>query len=166
MGLRETMNKNPQLTTGVTIGITVLAIALIVWQLMPSRTSVEAPTKAYYTIDDGKTFFVDAAVPERLPPFTYQGKEAVRAHVYRYGENGQLFVVYMEQLTKPAKETLEKFYKDPANKGKVHPDLYDDRSWQVKKPGKPWIGRTFQTLDAVSAAPEKNGEFAIETLPE
>jgi len=46
----------------------------------------------YYTIDDGKTYF---AAPLQVTPFTYKGKEAVQAHVFKCGD--KTFVGYLSR---------------------------------------------------------------------
>jgi hypothetical protein len=167
VGIRETLNKNPQITTVGTAVITLLAIAVIVWQLMPGGgNKVEIRKKAFYTIDEGKNWFDDDMPPGKMAPFMYQGKEAVRAHVFRYGDKGPPFVQYLEKYTPQVKTAMEQFYKDPLNQGKLHPDLFEDKSRMIMKPGKPWVPMTYQVLDLVLNMPEKNGEVAQEIFPE
>ena len=79
MGIRETLNKNPGITTGATAGIILLAVGFIIYQLSGGGTPSVA-TKAYFTIDDGKTWFSDDI--NKVPPFDKDGKQAVKAYVY------------------------------------------------------------------------------------
>ncbi len=64
MGLRETLNENPAITTRVTLVVLLFAIGIIVWQLLPPPKQIP---KDFYTIDDGKTTFVDNAA--KVSPF-------------------------------------------------------------------------------------------------
>jgi hypothetical protein len=66
-------------------------VALIWWQIRGATPDVP---KAYYTIDDGVSYFADD--PTRVTPFEYRGKQAVRAHVFR-GSDGKEFVGYLER---------------------------------------------------------------------
>ena len=78
MGIRESLNKNPKLTTGVALGVAVLAVGAMALRLSGRGAGAVAP--AFYTVDDGATWFEDDG--EKLPPFQHEGKEAVRAHVF------------------------------------------------------------------------------------
>jgi hypothetical protein len=60
---------------------------VIWWEARPAPKE-EAVTRAFYTTDDGKTWFTDDA--ERLPPFDHGGKQAVRLYLFscdRFGWN-------------------------------------------------------------------------------
>ncbi len=135
MGIREKMNQNPGVTTGVTIGVIVIALAFIIWQLLPNR-GPKIPTKAFYTVDDGATYFADDI--KKIPPFDHEGKQAVRAYVFKCG--GKEFVAYLERYTPQAKARLEKAREeaaknpDAAPPDMMMPDLMES-GIQVKKPG-------------------------------
>lgn len=55
---------------------------------------IDAP-EYYFTVDDGKTFF--AASSDNIPPFDYDGQQAVLADVFQC--DGKKFVGYMERFT-------------------------------------------------------------------
>lgn len=161
MGFRETLNKNPQAVTAATIGITVVALLLVVWQLWPSSSG--GLTKAYFTVDDGKTYFADDIY--KIPPFQHNGKEAVRAHVYRFEESGPGTVVWMEKFMPETKKKIETFYADKKNRGTYMPEFYDEMFKLVKKKGtNDWVNgaMVLQTWRIV----EKNGIVAAEIYPE
>jgi hypothetical protein len=106
MGMREWFNENPR-ATGAIVGVIVLAaVAGVVAQVLANRRTF--PTglpNAYYTVDDGKTFFT--ANMENVPPFDHHGKPAVRAYVYEC--KGQRSVGYVERYNAEAhKEMIEK----------------------------------------------------------
>lgn len=142
MGLRETLNQNPQYTTIGTIALTVIAIGLIVWQLLPASPPRARPpiTQYYYSDDDGQTWFADDMA--KIPPFMGpKGKEAVRARVWQCG-SGKPFVAYLEKFDPQVKSSLEMWNRNPRNKGVEHPEMFMFRNQavQVKKPGtKDWF---------------------------
>jgi hypothetical protein len=142
MGIRETLNQNPGVTTGVTIGIVVIALVVIVYQLMPE--SVPGMNKAWFSPDDGETWFADDIT--KVPPVTSRdGKEAPRAHVYRCGK-GKPFVAYLERMTPQGKAAMEKAQANVADDPRS-PDFNPGmlrgirmQYTQVKKPGdKEWV---------------------------
>src|SRR5947207_15826357 len=105
------------MTTIATIAIIVIALGIIIWQMMPDRPA-RVMTKSYFTTDDGKTYFEDSA--DKVAPFDKDGKEAVRAHVFKCGQ-GAPFVGYLEKLDPKVKQRLDDFFNDPKNKGKMMP---------------------------------------------
>ena len=78
MGIREKLNENPRITAGATAAIILVALGFIVYQAIGGG-GPPIPTKAYYTIDDGETYFEDDI--QKLAPFEHEGKQAVRAAV-------------------------------------------------------------------------------------
>ena len=166
MGIRETLNKNQTLTTGATIGIIVIAIIIIVWQMMPERAP-HLLTKSYYTDDDGKTWFEDSA--DKLVPFDHGGKEAVRAVLFKCGENGEKFVGYLEKLDPRAKGRLDQFNSNPANKGRVMPGQaeMEEGARLVKPPGgKIWLPDTNPNAARITTIKCKDGSYAIRVVPD
>ena len=106
MGIRETLNKNPAITTGATIGIIVLAFVFIIWEVVGSGSgSPRIPTKAYYTVDDGATYFADDI--NLLAPFDHDGKKAVKCNVFKCA-SGKPFVAYLEKYSDEARAAIEK----------------------------------------------------------
>src|SRR5208282_4267961 len=96
MGAREWLDQHPKLTICGVCGIVAVAIGLIVAQVMAGKHKYPSgPPKDYFTVDDGKTFFV--AGDDNVPPFDHDGQPAVRAYVFQCG--GQQFVGYLERFT-------------------------------------------------------------------
>ena len=131
MGLREKMNENPSLTTGVTIAIIVVAIALIIYQFFTGGgAQTGAANKSWYSSDDGATYFSDDI--NLVPPFKGKkdGKEAVRAYVYQC-KGGKPFVAYLERYTPEAKKRVEQML------AKKAPPMAEESGSgvEVKKPG-------------------------------
>jgi hypothetical protein len=150
LGIRETLNKNPAITTGVTAGIVVIAIAVIIWQLWGGSNPVSSASGAqqYYSDDDGATYFADAAT--KIPPFDHNGKQAVRALVFQCGE-GKPFVGMLQRYTKDAKAKMEK-----AQSGKPGDMLMEDieiTGLEIKKPktgDAGWVKQTDPKAGAIS----------------
>ncbi len=121
MGIRETLNKNPGLTTGATAGIIVLAIAFIIYQLSDSGYS-DAPGEAFYTVDEGKTRF--GASADKVAPFDHEGKPAYKMYVYKCGD-GKEFISHLERYTPEGKKAMEAALKGgaPADSPLLQEDL-------------------------------------------
>ncbi len=103
MGLRETLNRNPAITTGATIVIIVLAVGFIIYSQVGSGVP-KPPKSAWYTTDDGASWFEDDI--NKISPFTKDGKEAIRIYVFEC-KDGKKFAGYMERYTPEAKKQLE-----------------------------------------------------------
>jgi hypothetical protein len=103
MSLREQINEHKKLAS---IGLVIVIVAIL--YMVSYRGHGEnvdklVPSQAFFTFDDGKTWFVDSS--KRIPPFEYNGKTAVRAYVFSKGGNN--FVGYLERFTPAAKEEME-----------------------------------------------------------
>jgi hypothetical protein len=107
VGIRESLNQNPNLTTGLTALVIIVAVAAIVWQISRGSGGPTPNTseKAFFTIDDGKTTFADDI--SKLPPFDHQGKPAVRAYVFACKGGKIRFVGYLERYTTEGKAKVE-----------------------------------------------------------
>jgi hypothetical protein len=146
MGIRETLNRNPAITTGATIAVIVIALIVIFKQIFGGSGTGKPPTKAFYTTDDGATTFVDEI--NLYPPIERDGKPAVRAYKFKCAD-GKEFISYLERYTPKAKAALEA----AAEKRKANPDAvdsgidyalgeYDMTGREIKRPNDPnakWI---------------------------
>ena len=121
MGIRESLNKNPQYVTYGTIAIIIVVLVVIFFQVKPA--SLPAPANAaWYSDDDGTSWFADEI--NKVTPFINPktNREAVSAYVYECPDGK--FVAFLE---KP----------EPAVKAK-----WDE--WLKKNPGKPLSGDALQ----------------------
>ena len=140
MGLRETLNEKPGITTGFTIGMIVVFVGLIWYSTRggtPGGPSGSDGRKVYFTDDDGATTFADDAL--KVPPFDHNGKQAVRAHVFKAG--GKQFVGHLERYTPEAKKKVEELY---TNKRAMNDPTAMEPimrlGFEVKAPGaKDWV---------------------------
>ena len=164
MGIRETLNENPRLTTGVTIGIIVLILGLIIYQIVGGGSGSSVPqtsNKAYFSDDDGKNYFADDAT--KIPPFDHNGKEAVRAHVYKC--DGKTFVNHLERFKPDAKAKLEQMSK-PGSGDPTMGEALMTQGRQAKRPGdKDWVRSNDQRFGEVTRWQCKDTENMTEVLP-
>ena len=141
MGIRQTINEKPGLTTAATAGIILIAILFIGWQSCSGGGEGSVMSdKAFFTVDDGKTFFVDKS--SNIPPYQKDGKVAVRAQVFTCDDGKTKFVGYLEMYTMQDKAMLEAVAQGQTNKGAPTPMPMPYMAGQplVKKPGMPnWV---------------------------
>jgi hypothetical protein len=134
MGVRDAMRQRPRVAAAAAGGVLVLAVAAIVVQLYAGRPRYTSGIPAFFSADDGKTWF--AADGTLIPPFPHEGGQAVRAHVYSCG--GRAFVAYLERYTPDARAAMEGARRASAE-GKM-PDIGAIQratisGREVKKPG-------------------------------
>lgn len=145
------------------IAIGVVALLTIVFWLRsgdegPVPAAPRPPDRAFFTIDDGANYF---AAPRQIPPFDYQGKQAVQAFVFELG--GKKSVAYMMRATpaakrqagtSDAKSTEAMLGMQPAN-------------WEVKRPGDAtWISMADSRAVQMMSPPAPSGSSQIPTLVE
>ena len=139
MGLRDTLNDKPWIAAAVVLVILVAAAVVVTRGGRPAPVAAES---AFFTVDDGKTWFADDAA--KLAPFDHDGKPAVRAFVYRCGD-GTEFANHLERFKPGAKKALETAAaevpddkKPPKSVGAVR-DAYTGGR-EVKRPGEAkWV---------------------------
>lgn len=135
MGIRESLNENPAITTGVTAGIIGIAILFIVYQIFfsgPGTGSII--TEQYYTVDDGANYFADEL--SKLTPFDKDGKPAVTAYVFRC-DGGDEFVGYLERFTETVRKEAAKLGPAAAEnpEQQMQLEMLKQQGREVKKPG-------------------------------
>jgi hypothetical protein len=147
VGIREKLNENPAITTGATIGIIVIALIFIGYQIFSSGQSYNIPTSAFFTTDDSSP---DAALAnlfeddiQKLPPFDHNGKQAYRAYVFSCDGGKNKWVGYLERYSKEAQKAITDAR--ASNKPETQPmmDMAMMSGVEVKRPGdKVWIKRS------------------------
>jgi hypothetical protein len=101
MGIREWLNRNQAVATVVVLVLVLAAVGLAGYQYFSNRRTISTKLPdAYFTIDDGKTYFT--ASTSNVPPFDHEGKPAVRAYVFDC--NGKKFVGYLERYKPDARQ--------------------------------------------------------------
>src|ERR1700722_15628935 len=94
MAIRETIGKNPAQTKAGSIMVIIIVLGFSIWHAKSGEAS--GASKAYYSIDDGATTFVDDFF--KAYPFDHDGKPAYRAYVFQTTD-GKRFVGYLERYT-------------------------------------------------------------------
>ena len=103
MGIREWSEKHPRAVISLVSCCIGLTIVTVVVQVLAGRRAITTQVPdGYFTLDDGKTFFV--ASGSNIPPFDYQGQQAVSAYVFQC--SGKKFVGYMERYTPAAHKLM------------------------------------------------------------
>ena len=141
MSIREKLQKNPSLVAGIA---GVVIIAAVVSIVMQARSSSGGGSKAYFTVDDGQTYFTDSKF--MVAPYDKGGKQAVRAHVFMCG--GKPVVGYLSKYSDEALKVMEDVKqakaekRPPKNIGALM--NLSSAGIEVKKPGagNPWIKGT------------------------
>ena len=113
MGLRQILNKNPMLATGIAVTFVIIA-AGGVWlaNRAPGRPNGDL---AFYTDDDGASFFVDSE--NLVPPFDHKGKTAVAAARYTYAGGSKNFCPNLAEYPPDVKKKLDDELADAKKQG-------------------------------------------------
>jgi len=142
MSVREAINKRP----GTTALVVAVLIGVVVYgSVFSSAGNPKATSKAYFSDDDGKTYFVDDI--EKIVPFDHEGKPAVRAMVYKCADKPP-FVSYLLRYNEGGRAKLA----DPALKGEA--GGIRNSSSEVKRPGDTnWVPLFSAKGEAISMHP-------------
>jgi hypothetical protein len=136
MGVREAINQRPKTVAAVAVTIVAAVLVVVALQFRDVQASSQGggdPERAFFTTDDGKTWFVGDVT--QIPPFQHDGKEAVRAYVVEV--NGQRLVNHLERYTPEGKQALIKL-KEAVKHGPPPGALVaaaQQRGREVKRPG-------------------------------
>jgi hypothetical protein len=144
MGVRETVNRRPaSLVSGIIV--TALLAGTWGWKSFDRRPrTVAGFGKAFFTTDDGQSWFVDSA--ENIPPFDYDGKTAYQVQVFRCAHGGE-FAAFMQSYSSSTKAMLEKAIARGMSGADVR-ELEMNNPPMVKKPGaSQWLSDNPQQED-------------------
>ncbi|MGN6625707.1 MAG: hypothetical protein ACTHLN_03730 [Tepidisphaeraceae bacterium] len=89
MGMRERIERNKRWLIPVIFGLGLVALFASLWKTQADNALPGSISQAYYTVDDGKSYFADDV--NKPFPFDHGGKPAYRAYVFRCG-SGKPFV--------------------------------------------------------------------------
>jgi hypothetical protein len=104
VSVRETINQNRRVTAIAIVGILLLTSGLVLWQTR-SEGPAGSAKKAFFTVDDGKTWFADDI--HKLSPFDHNGKIAYRCYVYSTEDGKTRFVSHLERYSDDAKKVKQ-----------------------------------------------------------
>jgi hypothetical protein len=130
VGIRETINQKPGVALAIAGFIICASAAVCLSLLVRGRSSGSAVVPlAFYSDDDGKTWFIDAAT--RIAPFEHNGRQAVRAEVFRCGD-GAAFVGFLERSSDASRARIA--HLDTQNPNAIWMAVSAD-PMDVKRPG-------------------------------
>lgn len=141
MSIRQTLNERPAIGIGAAIGLVVIALVIIIWQVAGRRTDAgpDITDQAFYSDDDGQTYFTDSKA--KLPPFTHNNKQAYLAGVFRCGDKGKPFIAYLSKYPDDVRKQLEADLKGGATP--MMTARKGSSALLVKKPGPgKWVNRS------------------------
>jgi hypothetical protein len=159
VGLRDTLNNTPRVVTGATVIMILIVGYLIYANLGHGPAGGPAPAKdmVYFSDDDGKSYFADDA--KKIPPFNHDGKEAVRARVYRSG--GKTYVNHLERYTPESKKKLEGIIARAKGPDVMLPDV---GGVEVKAPGgSSWVSANSPEAASVMAPRFPSADLQVVT---
>jgi len=140
--------------------VAVVAIVLAMGAILYSQRGdvTYKPAQAYFTVDDGRTYFTDDLT--KLPPYEHDGQEAVQCYLFRCGQSR--FIGYLMKLPPQVKQEMEAY----AAAGREYPGL--NPMALVKKPS----DKEWQTVGSAAGAalmrvhcPNQPNEMAELVLP-
>lgn len=135
MGIREKLNENPVITGAVTGAVILAALIWILYDQFP--TSASSITTAFYTVDDGQTWFADDAY--RVTPFDYNGQPAVKAYVFKCSDGGE-FVGFLERFTEEGRKQVQKMLDEGVAPEYATAEIDYAVAIEVKRPGQSeWV---------------------------
>lgn len=160
MGIRDVLNKNKSAVVILMILLVAGAIALGMWLNQPGADAFDVALMAYYSVDDGRTYFVDAA--NKLTPFDHQGKQAYSVRVYRCPDKPGPVVGYLERIEEKNRLAAEQATKAQKPTGDIERLVSAHR--EVKRPGETtWVNANTPAGERVCSAPCAN---ALVVMPE
>jgi hypothetical protein len=129
MGILQSAREKPAFVGAAAAGITLIGVLAVGFEMFGrSHRAPAAAKEAFYSDDDGKTWFVDDI--DKFPPFDHNGKPAYRAGVFRCG-SAEPFVAYLQRFTDREKKELQAaIAKDPDQKSH-----WMQSPAEIRKPG-------------------------------
>lgn len=146
MGLREKLNHPAAL---VVVVATLCLIMAVLWLTRGNEAAEQSfINKAYFSIDDGKTVFVDDA--GKLPPFNHDGKPAYRCMVYTTDARKTQYVGYLLRYPEDVKKKYEVAMQSRDPGAAMRQGTILSASAEVKQPGQAdWISITSPAAIAI-----------------
>ena len=174
MSIRESIQQSPRITAAAAV---LVIIGTAVWIYSSSSSDLTQrllTTRAFYTVDEGKTWFLDDA--EKIPPFQHEGRTAYRVQVYSSSGGKNQFAGYLMRYTTDAAKRLEAAKRGDAAAARIQPgrpmlSLVDELAisgTEIKKPGagNAWVRRSdIQAAQPILDVRGPDGQPADPVLP-
>lgn len=136
MGFREFLNKNKPAAVAVALGLAGVGVAAGYVLQRPSGEVASGVSHSYYTVDDGATYFAEAA--GRICPFDHEGKPAYAVRVFKCSDKDKPFVGYLERVEE--KTLADAKAAEMAKKPREEIESITRNHLEVKKPGEEeWV---------------------------
>ncbi len=147
------MQRRKKWTSILSVAVILVAGAVTAWEIQANRRSTR--NLAFFTTDDGKTWFLDDA--DSIPPFDYGGKEAVRCYVYETAKRTK-FAGYLLKFTPKAKAAM--LAATPEGRERLRGDA---SAAMLKRPGQTaWIsGQDPDAMDIYRSVAGPGGETDV-----
>jgi hypothetical protein len=147
----------------IAIGIVVAGVAAV--QLPKLNRVDRMSATAYYTTDDGATFF---QAPVQTPPFkTKDGKEAVAAVLFARGDGSPAFVGYLIRCRADARAAEDRQRQTGAVEGVAGGAPRMVVGMQVKRPGAgEWVDGDTPEGMAIKDVRLPDGRIPVPIIPE
>ena len=166
MGIRDTLNEKPGLTTAVTAAVVFLALGYIVYAVWPRRAPPDLRARqAFFTTDLGQTYAAGpAGALYALDDAGLAGN--VRAWVFRWPGGGEPFVAFLERVSpEVAKEHATS--SPSADPMRAMREQENPRGHLVAPPGQDqWVDKASPRGREISALPQRDGRYAVPVEPE
>jgi hypothetical protein len=149
VGVRERLNQRRAIAISIA-GVIILGVVAFLFRDAFSTRPQEraAGQRAFFSIDDGNTWFPDDAT--KLPPFEREGKTAYRVRVYKC-PHGKEFVSHLERYALGDKKRIEEAARASGGGAMVMEQTTFMQIGEVKKPGDTqWIRSSPQNLEQFS----------------
>lgn len=98
------INRQKSVTAVAACAAVLLAAGLMVYRVTGDAQAQGRGERAFYSVDDGATWFVDSA--DQISGFEHEGRPAYRAYVFR-APGVEPFVGYLERYTPEARAKLQ-----------------------------------------------------------
>lgn len=151
-GLRELVAENKRSARAAGGLLLIVAVLSLGYQLFWHPRSSRTPGPAYYTTDDGATWFIDTE--DRITPFTTDVGTGVRARVFRCKQGD--FTGYLERASSEAGAMARKLLETARVRGEAESARGDiaallQSSAEVKHPGPggQWIPKSSPEAQAL-----------------
>lgn len=168
MSVRTVLNRHGRM---VLVGVVALMglCAWVTWSQAHPDIGRKPPTVGYFTLDDGKSWFVGNL--NTLTTLDGQGSPSVRAHVYQCAD-GTPAVGYLERYTQQWWDLHEKYRDEPQPPPGTRPKWVDEfaalgaGSLEVKRPGDAqWVSMADPASCDITSYTCKGGASAFELQP-
>ena len=169
LGLREILNRYTRASIGGVCAVLLVTVVFGYSQMKPGKLS--APS-AYFSADDGKTFYADDSTI--VAPFESHGQPVYGAQVFECAD-GKRFVGYLERAVSPeAKKIVEEGRRAAAEAFVQHPtagpgaELMNSirAQLEIKKPGETkWVPANSPEADRIYAVKCADGSVPSPAIP-